>query len=605
MPDSLIDIPMPVGGVNRRFGFESQPAGTTRYANNIWPRPVQTGTSTGAETTTLLARLQRRPVLSKLFGATWTSPTNHITMMTVVDDDLVFAHNGRLYYDASGTPTASTGNPRAGTSVHNQQSAELNSALFVPTTEVLRVNGTDGTISMSGGYPVLDAASVTGWTTKGIDTGTDIVVVTSGTGTVHNGTYTIAAIDATNGLSLTPADSMTGNCTYRVIRGGLFYHHDTHVTSLWAEGQYSDLSHKGIVPYNCDLICRYNGRIVMAGDGTSATYFSRQGDAQDWDYGASDLDPTRAFVLGAADFGVNARPTTALMPYHDDYLVIANAEQLWLLRGDPGVNGVLGILDANVGVCVKGAWCQGAGGTLYFIAKQGLYELKPGGSPVNISVGALPGALQSLDTGGLYPVLQYDPANNMLLVFVAYYAAYWVDLTNYSWWPMTCPTGFDIYSACNYNDSTGYASAIAIGCGDGYMRRYSANTSTSSAATDDGTAITSELVIGPIEIGKSRSYESVLDGVAAFLGGTSTTNPQTINYKIYVGESAEAAYKLYQTGSGYVASGSFNAYPPPQTSIFPRVRGCWVLIDLYTSDGLYWELEKLTLDVSSGGRWRP
>ncbi len=79
-------------------------------------------------------------------------------------------------------------------------------------TNVIAVSGSDGVNAGTS----LDAASVTDWTTKGIDTAAHSAVITKLTGTVVSGTYAISSVAAGNLTLATSAG--TGTCTYSIER---------------------------------------------------------------------------------------------------------------------------------------------------------------------------------------------------------------------------------------------------------------------------------------------------------------------------------------------------------------------------------------------------
>jgi hypothetical protein len=231
------------------------------------------------------------------------------------------------------------------------RSCEYLQKLYIADNANPRLTGTaDGVAGTT-----FDDANIADWTTYGIDPHDDVVVITNGTGSVVNGTYTIASV-ASGAVTLNSAAG-TGTCSFRIERAPKVYDPAAGTLTLWS-------ATTGQVPTGCPLICTYRSRLVLAGHPAAphAWYMSRTADALDFDYSADDTDGGRAVAGTQIDGGQIGQPITALIPHSDDYLLIGCLSSLWIVRGDPAMGGSIDNLSHSIGVVSAAAWCAGPAG---------------------------------------------------------------------------------------------------------------------------------------------------------------------------------------------------------------------------------------------------
>ncbi len=270
--------------------------------------------------------------------------------------------------------------------------------LFIADHGPVKVDGTDGVVLSNG--VSLSASGVTDWTALGIQSDSDVVVISNGTGAVADGSYRIAAI-STTGLTLASTVGGGGTCAYEVVRAPKVYDATTDAVSVME-------ATAGDVPANCRLICRYRDRIVLAKG--HQWWMSRQGYPLDWDLSQPASDGARALTGASSDAGRIGEPITALIPHSDDYMIFACAYSLWVLRGDAGYGGQMGAVSRAVGVVDAGAWCWGPKGELYFLSHDGVYVLPAGaqGPPISVSRERLPKELMDVDPEKWNVSMAYD-----------------------------------------------------------------------------------------------------------------------------------------------------------------------------------------------------
>ncbi len=145
----------------------------------------------------------------------------------------------------------------------------------------------------------------------------------------------------------------------------------------------------------------------------------------------------------------------------------------------------------------------------------------------------------------------------------------------------------DPLCCCTFDGNTPGDRAALIGSWDGYVRAIDP-----TASTDDGTAIASEVMLGPI---LSPNFDDMMvKDIQGVLGETSGS----VNYAVYVGPTAEAAL-----GSASVVSGTWTSDNGGRNlTSFVRASGHAVYILL--SSNSPWALEAVRARIATQGKVR-
>ena len=452
------------------------------------------------------------------------------------------------------------------------------------------VKGTDG--ARGTGNDRLDSATYTDWTTLSLNANDFCVVITNGSGGgAINGTYTITGV-ASGELTL-GSNWCTGvgaTCTFRIERCPKVYDPIANTLTRWTPTA-------GTLPTGCEFINLFRDRIVLSGDPTAPHmwYMTAQGNALDLDYGASSLLATRAVAGNNTESGRVGEPITAQITHKDDYLIWGAANSIWVLRGDPAYGGSIDNVSKDIGI-VKGGWCKGPSGELIFLSKDGIYMMPiEGGQPVGVSRDKLPDELIDVDTR-LYTVsMVYDIVDRGVHIYLTGNLArknqhFWFDWDTKGFFPITLPDTMEPMVCLRYGILASEQSAVLLGCRDGYIRKFH-----DAANTDDGTSITSYVLLGPMRSSGNDYYDGWVQELVATLGAESGS----VTWSVLVGDTHEAipdatAYS-YATGT-FVAGRNF--------SVYPRARGGSVGLLLQNAGARRWALESITAIMAAGGKHR-
>jgi len=421
-----------------------------------------------------------------------------------------------------------------------------------------RIAGLEGTVNAT----ALDDSGVSDWTSYGIDTDTDVVFIYNTEGTElgeYDGVYEISSVSAGQ-VTLASSVGGSSDCAYRICRGAKIYNpaEETTPVELWKTEEYTeeeadnlgneDLEGepKGSVPMNCDLICVYKDRMVLAESGKHVWYMSRQGNPLDFDYSITD-DVSAAIGGTTADGGEIGCIFTAIAPYSDDYMIMAGKNELWMMKGDPGYGGQIDNVSYHVGIVSARAWTHGAQGEMYFMSHDGLYMLQ-GRQLTKLSKNIaelenieIPVELQyDASVNGVYinPVLNADSSST------TGYTLWYYDCDTQSVWEAEYPSA---YCGRTMFYHQGLSRNICLWGGrDGFIRYHC-----KEARKDTTIAIDSKITIGAMKITTEGWKPGVMDRLIIALSDSS----DDATYSFRTGKTADIAYNSTPHWTGGVKAG--------------------------------------------------
>jgi hypothetical protein len=363
------------------------------------------------------------------------------------------------------------------------------------------------------------------------------------------------------------------------------------------------LATSGAVPTAQPLICLYRDRLFLSG-ATNAWYCCRTSEVGDWSFADDMVDVNRAVAGGLEVAGKIGSIPKAMIPFRDKALVFACENDMWVLRGDP-TTGKLVCASSEVGIIAPHAWGMTADGLMAFLSNDGVYVWGVGDSdkPTRFSEERMPDQLRNVSPTTNQITMAYDPKGRGFHLFITPSTGsgthYWLDLDNKAIWPVVLQTNHQPLAACRYEIS-GLAEVV-FGCKDGYLRKFLA-----SATTDDGTAINSHVLLGPIRLSANDTEDALL----AEIHGIMADNSGTVTWRVMVGSSAEVVTDAAVAGITAVLAGSdpsdvaaSGSWAENRNKVArPRARGAWTIVWLESS--ARWSYEAVAITARQLGRLR-
>lgn len=495
---------------------------------------------------------------------------------------LCASSNGTLYKDTwMGSLSAISSNLTIADDrlIHAQERLQK---LYIADYEDPVAEGTDGVVSGTS----FDSATYTDWSTLDMDTYSYVLVIASGGGAITADTYTISNIAAGN-LTLGSAPGDGTAAVFSIERAPKIFDPADDSFTIWPA------TNGGQVPSGCYVIALYRDRLVLAKD--HVWYMSRQGDPLDWDYSSADTDTQRAIAGSNEDAGLIGARVTALLSWHDDYLLFFADTQIWRLRGDPAYSGQLDNVSTTVGCVDKGAVCTTPEGAVIWLSNDGIYGMASvaASNPEKLSK-TLPDDLKNIDPKRYTVTMKYDIINEGVHIYItpvdsAAGTHYWFEWETKTFWPDVFgnnnhqPTALIDYVGEDTTDS-----GVLLGGKDGYIRKHS-----DLAENDDQTAITSYIDYGPMQLA-SDYYEGILQEVI----GKPSIGSGDVRAYVYVGDNNEAANEASIFMSGSFPLAGLNS------KIRPKARGGSFKIRLSNDENRTWGMENLTCSKSQKGKQR-
>lgn len=342
------------------------------------------------------------------------------------------------------------------------------------------------------------------------------------------------------------------------------------------------------------LICTWRGRTVLSGllKDPQNWFMSKVSDPHDFEYFPAAPSAVDAVAGNNAGLGLIGDVVTALIPYNDDILVFGGDHTIFMMRGDPAAGGQIDLVSDSIGIAFGEAWAKDPYGNIYFFSnKCGIYRFVPGQiQPVRLSQG-IETLVQEVDTGRNIVRMIWNDRFQGVHVFVTR-SAEPTATTHYFWEMRTNAWWTDVFANTNHNPICAAAldgndpndRRLLIGSWDGYVRMLD-----HTATTDDGTAIDSAVIIGPILT--QEHDEMLLKELQAVLALGSAA----VTFAIHVGDTAEQALAATATVTGTWAASRNNVSPI-------RRSGHAIYIKLTCADR--WAMESIRACFAGRGKVR-
>lgn len=278
---------------------------------------------------------------------------------------------------------------------------------------------------------------------------------------------------------------------------------------------------------------------------------SKTNDPTNWDYGDPAVPPGMAAAGNNSPLGLVGDVITTMIPYNDDVLIFGGDHTIWVMNGDPMSGGQIDRVSDAIGMAWGRPWCKDPYGTVYFVSNlMGIYAMRPGQQPQRISQ-AIEQLLVDADTGNYLFRLAWDDRFQGLHVFITYLPSaaaathLFYELRTGAWWKdVFADNNMNPLACCVFDGNNPGDRTVLLGSWDGYVRAFSP-----TATTDDGSNISSSVVIGPLNT--KDLDDLLLKDLQPVLG----TSSGSVTFSVYSGRTAEEALSNTPTPTGTWSAG--------------------------------------------------
>jgi hypothetical protein len=349
------------------------------------------------------------------------------------------------------------------------------------------------------------------------------------------------------------------------------------------------------------LACVWRDRLVLAAPAATPQNFfmSRQGDATDWDYGQTDAG---AAVAGnASRAGAIGEPLNCLIPWTDDVLILGGDHSIYKVEGDLAAGGQILLVSDSVGTLGPDCWDSDPSGNVYFVGSGGLYQMSPAGLPVNLANDTVKNLFVNINRATTYVVLTWDRDRNGLHIHLtpvnsgpATHVFY--DATTQGFFPVKYPDAVGPVTAVVFDGDGPLDRQLLIAGRDGYIRKVDP-----ASLTDDGTAITSYVMIGPFRPAGDAAL-SVLEALEVILGDAPNGFAESdfqMSLSVVTGKDAYTAL----TSPEKTVAFSFTKQAR-RKRLLQRISGGSFYFKISGVAGKLWSFEKLIALFTEGGLQR-
>lgn len=526
--------------------------------------------------------------------------------------------NGQVGYE--GVPggirdTISTGAALAKRRFPVLQTTQFDNYLYIGDYDFADItSGADGIITgATGTTATFDDAAGKNWVTLGVTAYDHALLITGIEGTELCTITTVAAANLTVQTHLTN----TTGCTFSIVRPPkLIYRYPTVAPTTLAMANWMSSftgchydSYAGITPIGCPLLCRFMGRMVLAGgyQGQHIWYMSRVGVPADFNYGAPVQDTGRAIAsTSSSELGVIGDPITALVSYREQRLLICTRDRIYVIIGDPAAGGSMDLLSPSTGMISANAWTISDTGQIYFLSRSGVFVMPEGpyGPPVALTNKPLPLELMNVDPEQNFVTLQWDKVDNGMWLFITpkhasktYGTHFWFDAETQGWFPIKFNDPA-IQPTCAFDSTSEFQteSGIIFGSIDGIIRRFNRHYSVDCNENSHNNIVVDSYVdYGPIRLGGEGE-----DGLLSTLVATLAGNACDVDWALRMGASAEDAYSSSVVESGtWTSTKQYRAGRNPVNLIRRSGHSAFLRVSGGNNDS--WAIEEIEFARMRGG----
>lgn len=294
-----------------------------------------------------------------------------------------------------------------------------------------------------------------------------------------------------------------------------------------------------------------------------------------------------------------------MVPYKGNMQVFGCLNSMYVMRADPGRGGFFTSLSDTAGFFSNVSYCWDNKNNLYVLGMDGLYamsadDLINARPPVNILQDTAPQLVTSLALNRRTDrvAMAYDKDRYGINISVtqmdgAWNVSFWVDLRTNGVFPDRYGDPDHYGTALYYfNARTSEERQILCGCQDGYVRTWD-----EAAKSDDGTAIDSRALIGPVTGASIRSKLDVNE-----LSIKTSENTDSVTVGVFVKETAEKVGDAAAADETPKVTKTFN-----RAGLLPSMRkvahdgAVGIMLSNNSADSS-WSIDEINADIKEKGR---
>jgi hypothetical protein len=167
---------------------------------------------------------------------------------------------------------------------------------------------------------------------------------------------------------------------------------------------------------------------------------------------------------------------------------------------------------------------------------------------------------------------------------------WWFDWETQSLWPEQWITTHQPTKTFSLKSDDSKQNCVLFGCKDGYLRYSDSNND-----LDDGTAIVSYVVYGPLRLSKNDYEDALLNEI----NGCPAAGSGIVKWELFTGNSHEECYKsVTAKATGTWTIRGFNS------ATHPKIRAGSIMIKLSNYENIKWAIENIVAVALTGGKQR-
>ena len=424
-----------------------------------------------------------------------------------------------------------------------------------------------------------------------------------------SGTYTTTdGVTLNVAIATNPASSFS-SCTYY---NSMVYQASSGANAKQATptgGSEANLANTGggTAPTNCGLVWVHQDRLALAGksDAPHQIFMSAVGDATNWDY--TDVTSGGAWTNTGSEGGQLGDAITGAINHNSNVSLIGSLRSIYAVVGNPRVGGTRRV-SSSIGPLSNNAWCKGLDDSganhTYMMTYDGLYVIPSGdySAPQGISRRKIPNELIGVSpAAGDKCCIGFDSQWKGIYITVDPNSGsdvnYFYHIPTDSWWPLELPITPHVYATFPALQSSTKSAILPIGSG-GSIRQFN-NGESQGGGNED---FDSYVLIGPIKLADSGG-----EGIIVSCSAALAQDSGDVNWSIYVGDSAEQAYRKAEADTTNTAADFTGAKWTYSSTQYlngvqnPRVRGNAAYLKLFDVSNERWQIESVEMEIERLG----